>query len=355
MSDIKKYLDYAGLQKLVENIDKKYAPIAALLFKQSVANVAALPALNTVKTGWMYNIESKDVTTVDFIEGAGHEITPGENVAAVELITGYAAVASPISTDDPKALGWYEEDVVTFVDVTADLEPTDDPSAMGLYVVDVTAPEGYSLTSDNAPQPGTNYFRRVATYKLSQDRIPEVGKTYFTATTVMKWDLLAGIFDLEDRYLEFGAQFPKNPDNGRIFLYMGADTKVYTAVASPSGRPADQGYFEGTFTAVADQTTIQNPKQEGLYEVVAASSPVAYVHSSDITRDSSKTYYSGVFVASTDVTVDPAKVYYTEADQYRKAVIYKYDDTEEDWVAQSSSGSGDMIPITNQEIDDLFI
>ena len=31
-----KYRDYAGLQRLVENIDQKYAPIAALIFKGSV-------------------------------------------------------------------------------------------------------------------------------------------------------------------------------------------------------------------------------------------------------------------------------------------------------------------------------
>ena len=349
-----KYLDYAGLQRLVENIDRKYAPIAAVLFKGTVDDIAHLPAVNTQKAGWMYNIVTGGGTTSDFVEGPGHIVVDGENVAAVEIITGYTLVVSPVSTNDPKALGWYEEDVVSFVDVTDTLDPLANPKTLGLYVEDSLTPGEYILTTDETVVPGTHYFERTATYKLSQDRIPEAGKSYFTADTVMKWDLLAGVFDLENKYLEFGAEFPKNPVNGRTFLYMGEDTSVFTAVADPEGRPADNGYFEGTFTAVADQTTIVNPKQEGLYEEDSSGALTIYVHSSDITRNPSKTYYSGAFAASTDTTVDPAKIYYTEADQYKKTVIYKYDTTEEDWVAQSSAGS-DMIAITNREIDDLFI
>ena len=300
-----KYLNYAGLQHLVEKIDQKYAPIAAIVFKGSVATIADLPALNTQKVGWMYNIETGGGTTSDFVEGAGHLIADGENVAVVELITGYEAVASVDPTDDPKALGWYEE----------------------------------GLT------PGT--------YVLSTDRIPVDGKTYYTATTVKKWDTLGGLFDLEGRYLEFGTQFPESPANGRTFLYMGADTKVYTLVATPSGRPVDNGYFEGTFTPVADPSTIVNPKEEGLYEADSVTTG-AYVHSQDTTPDGSKTYYTGVFVASSDTTVNPSKFYYTEADQYKHAVIYQYDaTTAHDWVAQTSGN--DMIAITNAEIDELFI
>ena len=303
-----KYLDYAGLAHLVEKLDEKYAPIAAVIFKGTVATIGDLPVLSSQKAGWMYNITTGGETDSSFVEGAGHIVADGENVAVVELITGYEQVSSIDPTDDPKALGWYEEDTT----------------------------------------PGT--------YKLSTDRIPVDGKDYYTATTVKKWDLMGGLFDLEGRYLEFGTEFPQSPVNGRTFLYMGADTKVYTVVASPSGRPVDNGYFEGTFTAVADQSTIVNPKEEGLYEAVEeGGAPTgAYVHSSDITRDTEKTYYEGVFVASSDTTVDENKFYYTEADQYKHAVIYQYDaTTAHDWVAQSASN--DMIPITNNEIDELFI
>jgi len=355
MGNTNKYLDYAGLQHFAQKLEEKYAPIAALLFKSSVEDIAHLPALNTVQPGWMYNITTGGITTNDFVEGAGHLVTDGENVAAVELITGYAKVASVTVSDDPKANGWYEEDTVSYNDVTADLDPADSPVALGLYEEDSLNPGQYVLTADATIVSGKHYFERVATYILSQDRIAVLTKDYFTATTVKKWDLMGGVFDLEDRYLEFGEEFPKNPADERTFLYMGPDTKVYTAVDTPSGRPVDNGYFEGTFTAVADQTTIQNPKEEGLYEQDNSGALVKYVHSSDITRDTGKTYYEGVFVASTDATVDPTKVYYTEADQYRKAVIYKYNATAEDWEAQSSSGAGDMIPITNAEIDELFI
>jgi hypothetical protein len=309
-----KYLDYAGLQRLVENINKKYAPIQAIVFKSTVEDIASLPALNTVKAGYMYNIKTGGLTTDDFVEGAGHIVADGENIAAVELLTGnYTPVASPAATDDPKALGWYE--------------------------------------SDGAVDP---------TYTLTNDRLPVAGKTYYTADSTMKWDLMGGVFDLEDRYLEFGDTFPQGPAsrmvNGRTFLYMGADSKVYTKVASPSGRPKEEGYFElDSATTVTDPTTIYNPKQQGLYEEDATDpSAVFYVLSADVAKDGSKTYYECAFKASTDTTVDSSKVYYTEAEHYKKAVIYQYNATAEDWIAQSSSGS-DMIAITNKEVDDLFI
>lgn len=307
-----KYLDYAGLQRLVDNINKKYAPIQAIVFKSTVDDIASLPALNTVKAGFMYNIKTGGITTDDFVEGAGHIVADGENIAAVELLTGnYTAVAAPAATDDPKALGWYESDGAT-----------------------------------------------VPTYTLSQDRFPVSGKTYYTADTVMKWDLMGGVFDLEDRYLEFGDTFPQGPASrmidGRTFLYMGETVKGYTYVAAPEGRPSENGYFEGTFTTITDTSTIYNPKQQGLYEADGTTAGV-YVLSEDPTYDSAKTYYTGAFVASADATVDPSKFYYTEADLYKKAVIYTYNATSGDWEAQSSGGSGDFEPITNKEIDDLFI
>ena len=352
-----KYLDYTGLQRLVENINKKYAPIQAIVFKSTVDDIASLPALNTVKAGFMYNIKTGGLTTDDFVEGAGHIVADGENIAAVELLTGvYTSVAAPAATDDPKALGWYEVSV-TYEDVTAELDPSADPSALGLYEYNGT---NYTLTADTTVQVGKDYFEQVTTYILSQDRLPVSGKTYYTAETVMKWDLMGGVFDLEDRYLEFGDTFPQSPASrmvdGRTFVYMGEDTKVYTKVETPEGRPTENNYFElDSATAVADPTTIYNPKQQQLYEEDDTDpSAVFYVLSEDVTADDSKTYYECEFVASTDTSVDASKIYYTEADQYKKGTIYQYDATAKDWVAQSSGGS-DMIAITNKEIDDLFI
>lgn len=357
-----KYLDYSGLQHFYEKLQTQFAPISAIVFKSSVDDIAHLPALNTQKAGWMYNIKTGGLTTDDFVEGAGHIVADGENIAAVELLLGtYTKVTSIDPAADPKALGWYEEDVVSFVDVTATLDPSDSPVALGLYEEDSLNPGQYILTSDVTIVASKAYYERQATYKLSQDRLPVASKDYFEADTVMKWDLMGGVFDLEDRYLEFGGTFPQGPAtrlvDGRTFLYMGEDTKIYTKVATPSGRPDADGYFElNSATAVADPTAIYNPKQQGLYEEDATDpSAVFYVHSTDVTYDSTKTYYECAFVASTDPTVDPAKIYYTEADQYKKAVIYQYNATSKDWDAQSSSGTGDMEPITTAEIDDLFI
>jgi len=353
-----KYLDYQGLQRLVENINKKYAPISAIVFKSTVENIAALPAIANEKAGYMYNLKIGGITTEDFVEGAGHILADGENVAAVELMTGEYAKQTLAADADPKALGLYEVDTVTYNDVTATLAPDADPAALGLYEEDALNPGKYVLTADNTIVSGKAYYEQVVTYKLTQDRLPVSGKDYFKAGTVMKWDALGGLFDLEDRYLEFGDTFPKDARvvDGRTFLYMGDDTKVYTKVATPEGRPDENGYFElDSATAVADPTTIYNPKQQGLYEKDETDpSAVFYVHSADVAYDDTKTYYECTFEASVDTTVDPAKIYYTEADQYKKTVIYQYDATEKDWIAQSSAGS-DMIAITNKEVDDLFI
>lgn len=397
----KKYLDYEGLQRLVEQMNKKYAPIAAIIFKGSVDKVADLPTIADQKAGWMYNIVTAGMTTADFVEGAGHEIAAGENVAAVELYTGDYDKVTPLASDDPKAKGWYEEDVVTFVDVTSELVTGDNPQALGLYEQG-SSPTEFVPTTDTSVQPSKLYYEREATYKLSQDRLPVDGKDYFTAETEMKWDLMGGIFDLESRYLEFGTEFPQGPSErmveDRTFLYMGDDKKTHAYVTSPEGRPKDNGYFEGVFTEVSDTSGIVNPKQVPLYEkdttvdkyvtvtpvgtedpsqegwyesdgaggyVLTADTTIdasktyytlehPYVRTADITVDDTKTYFSGVFTASTDATVDPDKLYYTETALYNKAGIYTYDTTAEDWVAQSSS-SGEMIPITNAEIDDLFI
>lgn len=386
-----KYLDYAGLQRVIENIDRKYAPISAIVFKSTVDDIANLPALNTVKAGWMYNIKTGGLTTADFVEGAGHIVADGENIAAVELVVGsYTAVASVSADDDPKAKGWYE---VSGTPVAVTPVGTENPSAEGWYELSGSA---YVLSADTTVNVGKTYYE--VAFALSTDRIADVSKVYYEADTVMKWDLMGGVFDLEDRYLEFGDEFPQGPASrlvdGRTFLYMGDDVKVYAKVASPSGRPTENNYFElDSATAVSDRSTIYNPKQQALYEkeddyvvAIPSSDPQAeglyefdgtnyvltadntpqtgktyyekvdlYVHSQDITDVTTKTYYVCTFDPSTDVVVDAGKIYYAESDAYKKAVIYQYDATAQDWIAQSSSGSGDMVPITTAEIDDLFI
>ena len=347
----KKYLDYAGLTHLIEKLNQEYAPIQAIIFKSTVEDIDALPALNTVKAGFMYNLKKGGVTTGDFVEGAGHLVADGENVAAVELYTGaYTPVASVAVTDDPKAEGWYETDVVTPVTPVG----TENPSDEGWFVASGV---NYVPTTDTTVQSGTSYF--TVTFKVSADRIADTTKGYYTADTVMKWDALGGLFDLEGRYLEFGETFPQGPASrmvdGRTFLFMGDSQYVYEHVASPSGRPTDNGYYEVVFSAVAagDLGDYYNPKQQDLYEETSSGSGV-YALSTDTTVDTSKTYYTAVGTPSTDTTVNPSKEYYTKADQYKKAAIYEYDTTTADWVIQSG-GNDDFIPITDAEIDELFI
>lgn len=397
-----KYLDYPGLQRLVENINKKYAPIQAIVFQSTVEDIAALPALSTVKAGYMYNIKTGGITTEDFVEGAGHIVTDGENIAAVELITGYAPV-TPAADADPRALGYFEIDQVSYVDVTAELPVEANPQALGLYVY---INSEYVLTTDTTVQVGTTYFEKVTTYKLTEDRLPVAGHNYFESTKIMKWDLMGGVFDLEGKYLEFGKDFPQKPESrmvdGRTFLYMGEDKKVYTLVESPTGRPSENGYFEATFTPVTDTSTIVNPKQVPLYEKTehynavtpigdedpsalgwyersgsgTEEDPYVYTLSEDDAVDAGKTYYTkgadtyartndaevvdgkayyeGTFTASTDTTVDPAKQYFTESILYKKGGIYEYDATAKEWELQSSGGAEvESIPL--KDIDDLFI
>jgi len=302
-----KYLDLAGLQRLVENIDRKYAPIAALLFKGSVEDIEHLPALANLKAGWMYNVQVGGGTTSDFVEGPGHIVADGENVAVVELITGYVAVdPSAVTPDkDPKKLGWYE-------------------------------------------LVGTEYVP-------SEDRIADTAKTYYTATTVKKWDMLGGVFDLEGRYLEFGKEFPENPADERVFLYMGEDTFNYNPVVSPSGRPIDNGWYEQSIsydeiTPVGDE----DPASLGWYEEDGAG---GYQLTADTSVQVGKKYYEQVidYVLTADITVDPLKTYYTKDAEYKTGVIYQYDAATTSWVAKSGSAGADMVPITAAEIDELFI
>ena len=306
-----KYLDYAGLRRFKEKLDLEYASIAALVYKGSAEDVAALPALSGLKVGWMYNIETDDKTTTDFVEGSGHDIKAGENVAVVELITGYTPVpAGDVTPDkDPKALDWYESDG-------------------GLTPV----------------------------YTPSEDRIADTGKTYFTATTVKKWDLLGGVFDLNGRYLEFGTEMPSTPSDGQRFLYVGEDTFEYNAVASPSGRPVDQGWYEKVIsydpvTPVGDE----DPSAEGWYESDGLIPPT-YTLSADTSVNPSKTYYEQKeeYQLTADVVVNPSKTYFTKDSVLVEGVLYKYDLATTSWVAESGSSS-DMVPITNAEIDELFV
>ena len=124
----------------------------------------------------------------------------------------------------------------------------------------------------------------------------------------LKWCILGPVLDVSDK-LTFGAAMPASPADGDTFLYMGNTTYTYSAVTP-----------EGT----------ENPSEEGWY-----------------VSDG-----SGGYVATTDTTVESGTTYYTRAEEYVKGVIYVYNASGSEWVAQSSGDS--MIAITTNEITGLF-
>lgn len=129
-----------------------------------------------------------------------------------------------------------------------------------------------------------------------------------TSTPDMKWDIIGGVFEIEDR-LQFGSAMPASPTNGQTFLYMGDTTYTYDEV-TPAGT--------------------ENPQAEGWYVSDGA----------------------GGYTATTDTEVQSGTTYYQKNEQYVTGVIYVYSSTSSSWVAQSSGDT--MIPITNVEIDALF-
>ena len=130
------------------------------------------------------------------------------------------------------------------------------------------------------------------------------------ADPIMKWDILGGVFDINDR-LQFGNTMPASPENNQTFLYMGNTTYTYTAV-TPAGT--------------------ENPSEEGWYEYDAV---------------------NDTYILSEDETVQSGTSYFTKDEQYVKGVIYVYSSESSTWVAQSSGDT--FIPITIAEIDALFV
>lgn len=212
----KTYLNYEGLTYLKAKLDEEYAPIKALVFKGTVADVAHLPTVSTVAVGSIYNITAAGTTTADFVEGAGLPLQAGENVVAVDVSS--------------------------------------------------------------------------------------------TSTPDMKWDILGGVFNIEDR-LQYGSSMPVNPTDGQTFLYMGDTTYTYDAV-TPVGT--------------------ENPQEEGWY-----------------VSDG-----QGGYELTTDSEVQSGTTYYEKNEQYVTGVIYVYSSTSSAWEAQTAGDT--FIAITNAQIDALF-
>ena len=75
------------LQAIIDAVASAVAAGTAIKYKGSKASIAALPTIATTPEGYMYTLISGGTTTSDFVEGAGHTIPDGENVAAVNVGT----------------------------------------------------------------------------------------------------------------------------------------------------------------------------------------------------------------------------------------------------------------------------
>lgn len=80
------YLDKQGLETVLKLLKNKISSIVdAVVFRGTVANVAALPSLSDpdIKPGDMYTVLNESTTTADFVEGAGNTIDPYTEVVVV--------------------------------------------------------------------------------------------------------------------------------------------------------------------------------------------------------------------------------------------------------------------------------
>lgn len=179
----KKYLDYEGLQVLVEQIKAHFAKTGALIFQGTVATVSALPPLTgatAAKIGHVYMFTADATTSADFVEGAGKAINQYDEVVCVNVGTealpelkwqilgpvfdvsdrlqfGNAFPASPA---DGQTFLYMGATTYTYHSVTP--EGTENPQEMGWYVSDGAG--GYVLTTDTSIQSGTTYYARSEEY-----------------------------------------------------------------------------------------------------------------------------------------------------------------------------------------------
>lgn len=175
----KQYLDKAGLKEVLEKLKEKFADIEALVFQSVVANVAALPSLSGagMRAGLLYTIQNEDVTTADFVEGAGKTIDPWSEVVTVNVGTAAApsykwyvlgnvftikdkvsfGTAFPSAPFDGQAFLYLGADQYDYTAV-ASPAASDDPAVLGWYVSDGAG--GYEPATDHTPVAGTTYYTR---------------------------------------------------------------------------------------------------------------------------------------------------------------------------------------------------
>lgn len=169
------YLDKAGLKEVLKKLKEKFASIDAIVFKDAVANVAALPALSDAKAGWMYTITSEGTTTADFVEGNGKTIDPYSEVVCVNKGTESVPVLKwfvmgnvfslkdkvsfgetlPVTPFDKQAFCYTGENTYKYTAATP--SGTENPAAYSWYE---KVGENYTLSVDVSVNPGKTYYER---------------------------------------------------------------------------------------------------------------------------------------------------------------------------------------------------
>jgi hypothetical protein len=295
----KQFLDYEGLQELVAKIKEKYATIKAFIFKGTVANIAALPAIADQKPGYVYNVTKGGTTTADFDIGAGHPLRDGDNVVAINNGTD----AVPIMKWDILGATFVIEDRLQFGD-TFPSDPENDQTF--LYMGDTTYT--YTNVSDTltpSDNPSTaSYFEYDEVnneYNPSADLYVDESKTYYTiaSDTPTSDPQAEGFYELDGT--KYVASTDTTVDSGKT-------------------------YYKASIATVVRG---DNPKTMGLYETDG-------------------TDYS----LTNDEYVVSGKNYFTRAEQYVTGVIYKYNTASTSWVPQTAGDT--YIPITKSQIDSLF-
>jgi hypothetical protein len=295
----KQFLDYEGLQELVAKIKEKYATIKAFIFKGTVANIAALPAIADQKPGYVYNVTKGGTTTADFDIGAGHPLRDGDNVVAINNGTD----AVPIMKWDILGATFVIEDRLQFGD-TFPSEPENDQTF--LYMGDTTYTyTNVSATLTPSDNPSTDsYFEYDEVnneYNPSADLYVDESKTYYTiaSDTPTSDPQAEGFYELDGT--KYVASTDTTVDSGKT-------------------------YYKASIATVVRG---DNPKTMGLYETDG-------------------TDYS----LTNDEYVVSGKNYFTRAEQYVTGVIYKYNTASTSWVPQTAGDT--YIPITKSQIDSLF-
>lgn len=171
----KQYLDYEGLKEVLTKLKEKFASIDAIIFKDAVANVAALPALSDVKAGWMYTITGEGTTTADFVEGTGKVIDAFSEVVCVNKGTESVPALKwfvmgnvfslkdkasfgeelPVAPFDKQAFCYTGENTYKFTAATP--AGSENPAAYSWYE---KVGENYTPSTDTFVDPGKTYYTR---------------------------------------------------------------------------------------------------------------------------------------------------------------------------------------------------